>query len=323
MFRRILLTAALTASLMANLAAPTPARASSAPAATAAAFQPTRFSVVVEGSGPDLIMIPGLTSNRRVWDRAVASLGGRYRVHRIQLAGFGGEPVRGNAEGPILAGVVEELHAYIAANHIERPFVVGHSLGGLMILMLAQRHPGDVGKGMIVDALPFIGAGYGPTATAESVAPQAAAFRDRIMALSDETFRAQQRATIASLAMTETARPALVEDSLASDRGVVARALFEDMTTDIRPALPAIGIPLTVVYAVNPYAPEASYGALMRAGYAAAPRVRYEPVEPSYHFIMVDQPERFNGMLGRFLSGLEDCGQTRMNDAGVVEPRRC
>lgn len=322
MFRKILFAAAMTAALGANIAAHQPARAA-APAARAAAFQPTRFSVVVEGSGPDLIMIPGLTSNRRVWDRAVASLGGRYRVHRLQLAGFGGEPVRGNAEGPILAGVVEELHAYIAANHIERPFVVGHSLGGLMILMLAQRHPGDVGKGMIIDALPFIGAGYGPTATAESVAPQAAAFRDRIVALSDDVFRAQQTATIASMAMTESARPALVEDSLASDRGVVARALYEDMTTDMRPALPALGIPLTVVYAVNPHATEATYGALMRAGFAGADHVLFVPVEPSYHFIMIDQPARFNALLGAFLRGGERCGETRLNDAGVPQPRPC
>jgi pimeloyl-ACP methyl ester carboxylesterase len=69
----------------------------------AAPAQPTRFSVIVEGSGPDLILIPGLTSSRGVWDQAVASLGGRYRVHRIQVAGFGGEPAGGNAEGPVLA----------------------------------------------------------------------------------------------------------------------------------------------------------------------------------------------------------------------------
>src|SRR5438128_2130181 len=127
--------------------APQSLHARSGPAAASrAAFQPTRFSVVVEGSGPDVIMIPGLTSNRRVWDQAVASLGGHYRVHRVQIAGFGGEPAHGNAQGPVLAPVVEELHAYIAANRLSRPFVIGHSIGGLLTLMLAQRHPGDVGK---------------------------------------------------------------------------------------------------------------------------------------------------------------------------------
>lgn len=271
--------------------------------AQAPAFQPTRFTVVVEGAGPDLIMIPGLTSSRRVWDQAVAGLSGRYRVHRVQIAGFGGEPARGNAEGPVLGPVVEELHAYIAANGLRRPLVVGHSIGGLMTLMLAQRHPGDVERALIVDALPFYGMLFGPDVTADSVEPRAAAFRDQILTMSDAAYRAQQPVAMASLVMSEAARPALIEDALASDRGVVALSLYEDIVTDMRPALASVRTPLTVAYAVNPFAPEARFGSLVRAGYASAPNVRFVPVEPSYHFIMLDQPGRFGAILAEFLAG--------------------
>ncbi len=274
-----------------------------AAAAQAPAFQPTRFSVVVEGAGPDVVMIPGLTSSRRVWDRAVASLGGRYRVHRVQIAGFGGEPARGNAEGPILGPVVEELHAYIAANRLRRPMLVGHSIGGLLALMLAERHPGDVERALIVDALPFYGQLFGADATVETVQPRAAAFRDAILAMSGEAWRAQQAATLAALASNEAARPPLLEDALASDRGVVARALYEDIVTDMRPALAAMRTPLTVAYAVNPFATETRFGSLIRAGFAGAPDVRFVPVEPSYHFIMLDQPARFAAILAAFLAG--------------------
>jgi pimeloyl-ACP methyl ester carboxylesterase len=269
----------------------------------AAPAQPTRFTVTVEGSGPDLILIPGLTSSRRVWDQAVAGLGGRYRVHRIQIAGFGGEPARGNAEGPVLAPVVEELHAYIAANRLHRPMVAGHSVGGLLTLMLAERHPEDVSRALIVDALPFYSMLFGPETTAASVGPQVAALRDGIAAMSDEVWRAQQAATAARLASTTEGRALLLADSMASDRSVVARALYEDAVTDMRPTLAGISTPLTIVYAVNPYATEATYGRLMRSGYAAAPDVRFVPVEPSYHFIMLDQPARFQEALEAFLSG--------------------
>jgi len=68
MFKKILFAAAMTAALVANGALPAPA------SAQAPAFQPTRFTVTVEGTGPDLILIPGLTSSRHVWDQAVASL---------------------------------------------------------------------------------------------------------------------------------------------------------------------------------------------------------------------------------------------------------
>jgi pimeloyl-ACP methyl ester carboxylesterase len=317
MFRKMLFAAAMSAALAANCALPSPV------AAQARAFQPTRFTATVEGSGPDLILIPGLTSSRHVYDHAVASLGGHYRVHRLQVAGFGGEPARGNAAGPVLAPIVEELHAYIAANHLRRPMVVGHSAGGLMALMVAQRHPEDVSRALIVDSLPFYGMLFGPQATADSIAPQVAGLRDAIAAMSDDAWRAQQAASAARLASTTAGQAELVADATASDRSVVARALYEDATTDMRPLLPTIRTPLTVLYAVNRFATEASYGQLMHSGYAGAPNVRLIPVEPSYHFIMLDQPARFDELLGAFLRGDPQCGRTRLNAAGVPEPRPC
>jgi pimeloyl-ACP methyl ester carboxylesterase len=302
MLKKILFAAAMTAALVANGALPSPA---SAQAATSRdpVFQPTRFSVTVEGSGPDLILIPGLTSSRGVWDQAVASLGGHYRVHLIQVAGFGGEPARGNASGPVLAPVVEEIHAYIAANHLRQPMVAGHSVGGLMTLMLAQHHPEDVSRALIVDALPFYAMLFGPAATPASVEPQVAALRDTIAAMTDDVWRAQQAAAAGRLVGTTEGRAQLLRDSMASDRGVVARALYEDAVTDMRPALPTIRTPLTVIYAINPFATEATYGQLMHAGYATAPNVRLVAVEPSYHFIMLDQPARFAAILGSFVAG--------------------
>lgn len=312
--KKMLFSVAMTAALVAHAAVPAPV------AAAAPAAQPTRFSVVVEGRGPEVILIPGLTSSRRVFDAAAASLGGHYRLHRLQIAGFGGEPVRGNAQGEVLANVVEELHAYIQANRLAHPAIVGHSIGGLIALMLAERHPDDAGKLLIVDALPYYGALFGAEASVATVAPRAAQLRDAIVGMSDDAWRQQQEATMARLAMTESARPALVADSLASDRNVVARAMYEDLTTDVRPGLAAIRAPLTIVYAINPLATEAEYGRLVRTGYASADDVLFAPVEPSYHFVMLDQPTRFNALLGAFLRGGDRCGAIRR---GRPEPRPC
>jgi pimeloyl-ACP methyl ester carboxylesterase len=276
---------------------------SPAVAAAAPAFAPTRFSVTVEGRGPDLILIPGLTSSRHVWDDAVASLGGRYRVHRIQIAGFGGEPAGANAAGPVLAPVVEELHAYIRARRLNRVMVAGHSVGGLLTLMLAQRHPEDVSRALIVDALPFYATLFAPRATSEMVALQAAQMRDAVAAMDDAAWAAQANGTMAAMVSNEAGRARVLADSLASDRGVVARAIYEDLTTDVRPGLAAMHVPLTVVYAVNATATEARYGQLVRSGYAAAPDVRFIPVEPSAHFVMLDQPARFARMLADFAAG--------------------
>src|SRR3546814_9346542 len=53
------------------------------------------------------------------------------------------------------------------------PAVVGHSLGGLTWLMIAARAPQEVGKLMVVDAVPFIGTIFVPGATVEMMRPQA------------------------------------------------------------------------------------------------------------------------------------------------------
>jgi pimeloyl-ACP methyl ester carboxylesterase len=296
--KKMLFAASMAAALACHLALPAPAVAQAAPVSA-----PTRFTVTVEGNGPDVILIPGLTSSRQVWDQAIASLGGHYRVHLVQVAGFGGTPARGNAEGPVLPGLVEELHAYIAANHLRRPAIVGHSVGGLITLMLAAGHPDDVGKAMVVDALPFYALLFSPQATVAAMEPQAAQIRDAVAAMSDDAWRAQQTATSARLATTTEGRARLVADSMAADRSVVARMLYEDAVTDMRPALVRIRAPLTIVYAVSPVASEAEYGALVRSGYAGVAGARFVPVERSLHFIMLDQPTRFAAVLGAFLSG--------------------
>jgi pimeloyl-ACP methyl ester carboxylesterase len=91
--------------------------------------------------------------------------------------------------------------------------------------------------------------------------------------------------------------------ALTSDRQVAARAIYEVMTTDMRPTLATLKVPLTVAYAVNPFATEERIGSLYRNGYASAPGVKFVPVADSYHFLMLDQPSSFHALLKDFLAG--------------------
>lgn len=272
------------------------------PAAAHAAEAPTRFSVTVEGAGPDVVMIPGLMSSRAVWDEAVKSLGGKYRVHRVQIAGFAGEPAGPNADGPLLAPIVEQLAAYIRDNRLDRPAMVGHSMGGFLSLMLADRHPDLAGKLLIVDSLPFYSMMFGPQATPAAVEPQAARLRDMIANADDAAYRAQQAQSYASLVKTAGARAALFEQSIRSDRKVAGRAVYEIMTTDMRPRLPELKVPVTVAYATNAYAPPARITPLYES-YKAAPGATLVEVPDSYHFITADQPARFAEILATLLGG--------------------
>src|SRR5688500_266183 len=121
--------------------------------AAAAPFKPSRISVAVRGSGPDVILIPGLSSSRGVWNGTVAAVPG-YRYHLVQVAGFAGTPAAGNAAGRVAAPVADEIALYIAANGLGRPAIVGHSMGGSIAMMIGARHPRVAGRVMVVDMLP-------------------------------------------------------------------------------------------------------------------------------------------------------------------------
>lgn len=278
-------------------------RAEPSPVVGQPAFTSDRLSVEVVGSGPDVILIPGLGSSREVWRPLATRLSATYRVHLVQLAGFAGEPwIHG--DGPFVAPEVAELARYIQAGGLERPAIIGHSMGGFSGLMLAQSYPERIGRLMIVDALPFYSALFGPTITPEQARPFAARAAAGILSADEAGFRAQQTQTAQGLARDPATREAIVEWSMASDRHAFATAMTEVMTTDARPGLAAMTTPVTALYAVdaNGGPPPAMAQALWEREYAALPGVRLIRVDDSRHFIMADQPERFAALVDQFLA---------------------
>ena len=129
------------------------AACASTPDQSATDFSSSRISVITRGSGPDIILIPGLTGHRDDWGPAIETLDDRYRLHLVQVNGFGGVAAGANADGPVAAPVAEEIARYIREARLNRPAVVGHSMGGTIGMMLAARHPTLVGRLMVVDAV--------------------------------------------------------------------------------------------------------------------------------------------------------------------------
>ena len=283
MFRHALLAFAL------GLAA-LPAPASAAPAARvqAPAFAPTRFSVTVVGNGPDVILIPGLAGSRDVWRGTVAANPG-YRYHLVQVAGFAGTPARGNARGPVVAPLAEEIYRYIAANRLSRPALVGHSMGGILAMTIAARHPRQIGKVMVVDMQPQ------PAALVGSTAAGVRGLAEVLRQLSGtEDGRWLVDSAIRMFGVPENARSR-------SDRDVVSRAAHELALTDLTPELPKITAPLTVVYASLDDRIRPAVDRNFRSAYAAKPGTRFVRIDKSGHMIMYEQPAKFSQALQAFL----------------------
>lgn len=265
-------------------------------------FKSDRITVTVHGEGRDVVLIPGLSSSADVWDPTIAALPG-YRYHVVQVKGFAGTQPEANASGPVVAPVAEEIARYIGAEKLEKPALVGHSMGGTLGMMVAARHPGLVSKLMVVDMWPFMGAMFAPDATAESVVPVASQFRDGIINAPEASRKTMAEQTIAGMIKTESFRPIAIKHSLDSDPGTSGQAMYDLITTDLRPELAKIQIPLRVLWALPPGAPMTAeqMEGYYRMSYANAPTVTIRQITDSYHFIMYDQPEAFQAELKTFL----------------------
>lgn len=264
-----------------------------------------RITVTTTGEGPDVILIPGLASSAHVWDATVAHLSAHHRVHVVQVAGFADTPAGGNASGPVFEPVVEAIHAYILANHLQGAAVVGHSLGGTMALRLAVSHPGDAGKVLIVDSLPYAGMMFGPQLTVPMVQPQATMIRDKMINGTQDEYATTEPAQMARLIKSHnTEADAAIAAASASDHRVVGQALYDDLVTDLRPDLGKIAVPVTVLYPWDESsgAPQQVFDTLYTGAYAKLPHGKVERVDGSYHFIMIDQPAAFQAKMDSFLA---------------------
>jgi len=275
------------------------------PVLAATTPEAARFTVETRGRGPDVILIPGLSSSSTIWEPTARALEGRYCVHLVQVAGFAGAPVTGNATGPVVAGVAEGLAGYIQAKGLKAPAVIGHSMGGTIGMELAARHPERVGRLMVVDMFPKLAvAFFGPGASTDQIARSAALIRDGIAKAPAEQAAAQQRQTIAGMVKTESAREAITQHALASDRDVSGRAMEELLLTDLTPELPNITIPTTVLHAFDkagPF-PATTMDGWYAAAYAPLKGAKLVRIDDTAHFIMVDQPARFQVEVEAFLA---------------------
>ena len=281
--------------------------ACAATAAATPAFTSDRIAVSVEGAGPDVILIPGLTSHPSIWDTTAAHLVGTgHRVHRVWVSGFAGRPAGANATGDQVGQpVAAEIARYIREQGLTRPAVIGHSMGGWMGMVLAARNPDLVGKLMVVDMMPFMGAMFGPPgATPDQVRPVAEQIRDGIRSTPEDQRRVRAEATIVGMVRTESLREAPIQHTLDSDYDVAGRSFYELVVTDLRPELSNITAPTTVLYVTPTGAPltDAQLDAYYAMSYANIAGVRLTRIPDSAHFIMFDNPTRFFAEVDAFLS---------------------
>lgn len=302
MFIRI--AAPVVAALLATTMPLAPALAQTIPTATAPALDPVitqlpHISIATTGKSgaPAVFLIPGLASPRAVWDGVFADLARTHRVYLVEVHGFAGGDIKGNDKAGLLDGIAADLNGFIIANKIKNPAIAGHSMGGLLAMMMGARYPASTGSVLVVDSLPFFSLLFGPNVTVDSARPFAEQARARTLAtpVPTEPVTADPGGIWSN---TAAGRIRVANWSNKADPRVIAQALYEVMTTDLRPELKKVTAkPFTVLYATGA-GPQARQ--LWELGYTGSPATLM-PIADSWHFIMLDQPAAFAKALKDFV----------------------
>ncbi|CDX44799.1 Alpha/beta hydrolase fold protein [Mesorhizobium sp. ORS 3359] len=101
--------------------------------------------VEIAGSEPPLVLVHGFTDTSRSFSLLAPHLSGR-RLIMPDLRGHGGSQV---GEGCSVADFADDIAGLIRRLRLDRPVVVGHSLGGMVSIALAAQYPNLIG-GLVI-----------------------------------------------------------------------------------------------------------------------------------------------------------------------------
>ncbi|MFT3697600.1 MAG: alpha/beta hydrolase [Kofleriaceae bacterium] len=246
-------------------------------------YKPRTFKDAISGEGRPIIFIPGLGCPGEMFDPVVKHLGDGFESHVLTLAGFAGvKPTK----PPLAASVRKDLIRYIRSHKLEKPIIVGHSMGGFIAYWIAVTAPDLIGGVVVIDAGPALNDNDPETArTLRNLWAQAG----------DQDIADQVKTAYGSM----VADPKHIEpylDAIAeSDGHAIGDAIYELVTTDLRDKVDQIKAPFLLILADGS----------MQASY----KKMAEPIEnkkivvipKTRHFVWLDDLDGFNEQLDAFL----------------------
>ena len=287
--------------------------AAAAPAAAPTNYRTGALEVErLEGKGPPLVFIPGLASGSWTWRQDAVRLSKQHSVYLVTVAGFDG---RKSEPGTTLESLQQDLGKLIDEQHLERPVLIGHSMGGTLALAFAADHSDRIAGVIAVDGLPVFPGTEGMTGDRSALAQNA---RAQIENQTPGQFAAYQQTYMKRVgAIDEAVASRIAENSSRSDPRAVADFAAQLLLLDLRPKLPGITVPVVEIspfyepdfarIGVNEEAKTNYYRGLL-GGIA---KLDVLSVSPARHFVMFDQPEKFAATLDQALAKVYEGGSAR------------
>lgn len=253
------------------------------------------FEVKITGKGKQSILfIPGFASSGEVWNDTKSEFEKNFTCYTLTMAGFAGIKPQENAT---FKNWETGIANYIKDNKIEKPILIGHSMGGGLALAIASDYPELIKKIIVVDALPCLQALSNPSfVSAEN--PDCKQLINQMTALTKEQFYQMQKNFISSLVAETSKQELVISWSVNSDRKTFAEMYCDFTNTDLRQKIENIKCPTLILLedtfkTIKP-AIEDQYKNLKNANLQYSTK--------GLHFIMYDDKEWYLNQLNNFLN---------------------
>jgi 3-oxoadipate enol-lactonase len=244
--------------------------------------------------GPAVVLSPSLGTDVSMWEPQATRLAAAgFRVVRCDIRGHGASPV---PNGPYeLADLGGDLIALLDRLELERARLCGISIGGMVSMWVAARHPERVQRLIAC-------------CTSALIDPDKT-YRQRAQLVRREGIEAIVEPVLARWVSPRfgernpQVRDRLRERLLATPREGYAGCCEALADMDLRPDLPSIDAPTLVIAGADDPATPPAHGRLIADRIAGA---RFEVVADAMHLANVEQPQAVGELLQSFLSDEEE-----------------
>lgn len=258
----------------------------------------TRLHYEERGEGPPVVLVHGVWMSGRFFSRQLSALSREHRVISLDLRGHGrSDEVH---LGHTLPAYARDLHAAIAELGLRDVVLLGWSMGAFVVWeYLDQFGEENVAATVIVDEsatdYKWPDWDYGFADLGELATIMAAVQEDRepfVRGFIPAMFKEEPREEDVAWMLEEITRPA---------ESVASAILFDQTVRDYRPVVSRIGVPTLLCFGRD----EKLFP--VAAGEDLAQRIsdsRLVVFEESGHCPFLEEPDRFNAEVERFIESL-------------------
>ena len=242
-----------------------------------------------------LVFLHGIGGAARAWRRQIAAFGDRYRAVAWDMPGYGGSLPLANVS---IATLADALQDFLQKIGTQRPILVGHSIGGMIVQQWLIQHPRTAAAVVLAQTSPafgmaegdwqkqFIEARLGPLDRGETMKTLAPSLVKELVGDGPDP------------GGMDIARDCMGSVPEASYRAMILALLGFDQ----RKALANISVPTLVLSGSK----DKNAPAPMMAKMATyIPSSTYVELEGAGHLVNLERPKAFDAALDQFLKTIE------------------